>query len=421
MTKVAIATINTVVTDRRTLLEAELLARSGLQVVIIGLLGKNQPPYERMPNGVAIRRLSPTLNLRRAFLDRFFPIYKKKLPKNQTLIEDFWNLSLSFFGLLDRWLKPITVFSNILNSLLSEKADVYHAHHPVSIMLLAFFAAKIRKRRFVVDYNDILMLHSASISKPTYYDQENLWGKETLSQREQIRINDTLNLIPQDVSNIIDLGCGDGRITNRLSPYKMIVGTDLSRSALQHVKTCKVIASADALPFKEASFDLVITTEVLEHLPTENYCRATVEIQRVAQKYILLGTPWREQLSIGRTRCIHCGTMFHVNYHQRSFYPSCLKKVFRAKFDLKFQVETGDEKLYYHPLLLMIRRYLGGIWPRTPTTVCPQCGARLFPGRYPENNVISTWCNRRNEEIMHRKRLNKSHVIALYQRRARSR
>ena len=62
------------------------------------------------------------------------------------------------------------------------------------------------------------------------------------------------------------------------------------------------------------------------------------------------------------------------------------------------------------------KKYIGGIWTRTLTTVCPVCNTHLYPGDFPERNAVSAFCNKWNEKIKHHKMLEKSHVIALYQR-----
>jgi len=121
-------------------------------------------------------------------------------------------------------------------------------------------------------------------------------------------------------------------------------------------------------------------------------------------------------ITVAQARCIRCGTVFHVNYHHRSFNASQLKKLFAPEFKLVEIKLTGGERRYYMPLLLWIKKYVGGIWTRTPTTVCPICNTHLYPGDFPERNAVSAFCNKWNEKIKHHKMLEKSHVIALYQR-----
>ncbi|MFC2138999.1 class I SAM-dependent methyltransferase [Bacteroidota bacterium] len=105
------------------------------------------------------------------------------------------------------------------------------------------------------------------------------------------------------VENILDVGCGEGFILNYLNSIKKItkasaidVDPDEIKDAKQNLPFCNVMeASAYELPFKDNEFDLVICSEVLEHL--EEPEKAIQEINRVANKYILLSVPnepiWR--------------------------------------------------------------------------------------------------------------------------------
>ncbi len=89
----------------------------------------------------------------------------------------------------------------------------------------------------------------------------------------------------QPGDRILDIGCGSGRHVSALAPYRDITvhGCDLSldevlntRSRLKHDRRlgtpyhgrCELsVASATSLPFGSNFFDLVICSEVLEHIP----------------------------------------------------------------------------------------------------------------------------------------------------------
>lgn len=78
--------------------------------------------------------------------------------------------------------------------------------------------------------------------------------------------------------NILDLGCGPGTITSSLAefiPYGRIIGVDNGEEVLEKARkqpnlpaNCSFqIADAAALPFSDASFDVVHTSQVLCHIP----------------------------------------------------------------------------------------------------------------------------------------------------------
>jgi len=97
----------------------------------------------------------------------------------------------------------------------------------------------------------------------------------------------------EDLNSIIDIGCGEGFIINCLNRPD-ITGVDISKKALNIAKQknpeCNFCTgSVYDLSFKKNSFDLVIATEVLEHL--ENPEKALQEIKRISKNYCLFSVP----------------------------------------------------------------------------------------------------------------------------------
>ena len=100
-----------------------------------------------------------------------------------------------------------------------------------------------------------------------------------------------------EIKNVLDIGCGEGFILNKLKQEKIgesWEGIDYSKEAVEIGK--KIHSYLDLTQgdiyntgFKDAAFDLVVCTEVLEHL--ENPEKALKEIIRVSKKYILLSVP----------------------------------------------------------------------------------------------------------------------------------
>jgi ubiquinone/menaquinone biosynthesis C-methylase UbiE len=97
----------------------------------------------------------------------------------------------------------------------------------------------------------------------------------------------------KNINSVIDIGCGEGFVINCLD-YPKITGVDISRNALRIAKEknpeCEFCSgSIYEISFKENSFDLVIATEVLEHLERPDL--ALREIRRITKNYCILSVP----------------------------------------------------------------------------------------------------------------------------------
>lgn len=72
---------------------------------------------------------------------------------------------------------------------------------------------------------------------------------------------------PQDL-NILDAGCGTGLLTKKLKKFGRVVGVDISSDALRFSRKRGINvrkASVDKLPFKDSSFDLIVSMDVIYH------------------------------------------------------------------------------------------------------------------------------------------------------------
>ncbi|HEY0832488.1 MAG TPA: methyltransferase domain-containing protein [Azospirillum sp.] len=97
---------------------------------------------------------------------------------------------------------------------------------------------------------------------------------------------------------ILDVGCGKGFLLHeftRAVPGVEVVGIDISQYAIDHakeeVKPFLRQGSAVALPFADASFDLVVSLGTLHNLEVFDLFAAVREIERVgkgAGKYIMV-------------------------------------------------------------------------------------------------------------------------------------
>ena len=92
-------------------------------------------------------------------------------------------------------------------------------------------------------------------------------------------------------SSVLDIGCGKGFMLydlQRLIPGITIAGIDISSYAIQHckkeVKNFLKIGNASKLPYKDKSFDVVISINTIHNLDKEECAQSLKEISRVAKK-----------------------------------------------------------------------------------------------------------------------------------------
>jgi ubiquinone/menaquinone biosynthesis C-methylase UbiE len=192
-----------------------------------------------------------------------------------------------------------------------------------------------------------------------------------------------LDIIPKECATIVDVGCGDGAITNVLAEKHKVIGLDLSKVALKHLsaKTSPITGSADYLPFKDKSIDMVLSSELLEHLPNEVLTRAISEIKRISKKYVLISVPNKEKLRRRYTKCNSCGFEFHIYGHLRSFNLSKLARYFDG-YAVKYSTLCGALEEKSFDVIYYLKNKLANSYFFVSTVFisCPNCGNVLsFP------------------------------------------
>jgi SAM-dependent methyltransferase len=299
------------------------------------------------------------------------------------------------------------------------RPDYVHTHGKLSFCVAARLAAGLSGARFCADFNDIRILlrnheWEAGAAEGTFERAEH-WERP-LSATEKSRIDTILELLPS-VESLLDVGCGDGRITNLMAERaQRVVGLDASAQALSYVKTETVRSNVDELPFAERSFDLVTCIQVLEHLPRPVLRRTLSQLKRVARRYIMIGVPLDEPLHYRNLVCARCGHGFNQTGHLHRFNMAQLRRHFRG-WRVVSQRSCGAEKRpYYNRALMLARRKLGGGNVRTERGCCPACGTPTWIDQIREKNLVTTTCDRYNGKIQRRLTLPRSHLVALFER-----
>jgi ubiquinone/menaquinone biosynthesis C-methylase UbiE len=138
---------------------------------------------------------------------------------------------------------------------------------------------------------------------------------------------------------VVEIGCGEGELLARLRswcPARRVVGLDLSGAILRQARAhglAVAAQSAERLALRDGAADVVVASEVLEHLA--NPLAALQEIARVARRRVILSVPrepvWRA-LNCARLRYLGDlgNTPGHVQHFSRDQFVALVSRCFRV-------------------------------------------------------------------------------------------
>lgn len=126
------------------------------------------------------------------------------------------------------------------------------------------------------------------------------------SPSEIARTRDLLEIVPKNLSTVLDVGTRDGHFSRLLTEYfESVTALDLTMPQFQFDRVLPAQGDVTKLQFPDKQFDVVFCAEVLEHIPALE--KACSEISRVARHAVVIGVPYRQDTRLDRTTCNHCG------------------------------------------------------------------------------------------------------------------
>jgi ubiquinone/menaquinone biosynthesis C-methylase UbiE len=150
---------------------------------------------------------------------------------------------------------------------------------------------------------------------------------------------------------VLDVACGEGYGAAMVAENaNRVVGVDISADAVRHARNRYghhanlefISASCDRLPFPDASFDLAISFETIEHIETQQEFIA--ELARVLRPdgVLILSSPNKRLYSDAHD--------YHNEFHVRELYRNELEELLRGAFPHRSWL---GQKLLFH----------SAIWP----------------------------------------------------------
>ena len=161
----------------------------------------------------------------------------------------------------------------------------------------------------------------------------------------------------------LEVGCGDGYLSRYLNSHTELLGVDSSAAMLAgNPHTKKALASVFALPFNDATFDLVLESNMFHHL--ESPAKALEEMKRVSKKYICLIEPNAQSLPVYITHRIDPTEHLCLRYNRKYLESLCSKSGLRIIDSVNAGWITPNKVpgFLVRPLALMERFIPGGFF-----------------------------------------------------------
>jgi SAM-dependent methyltransferase len=204
-----------------------------------------------------------------------------------------------------------------------------------------------------------------------------------LADREQARIRALFDLIPPGGQRALDVGARDGYLSARLAGlFPSVTAVDLETPARIPPGVAWVRTNATRLPFPDRAFDLVLCSEVLEHIPARHLRAACSELARTARRHLVIGVPFAQDLRSGRTTCAHCGGKNPPYGHVNVFDERNLDGLFPGLRVAKREF-VGDGQETTNPISALLYDWAGNPFGTyDQDEACIHCGSKLIaPGR----------------------------------------
>ncbi|MBA4287947.1 MAG: hypothetical protein C0439_03060 [Pseudomonas sp.] len=249
------------------------------------------------------------------------------------------------------------------------------------------------------------------------YQSTYVWA-QPMQQGQRNLLRALLDFWPDEVESVLDVGCGDGKLTRVLAAEKTgakFVGLDSSSEALSRMPLESVLGKATQLPFANGSFDLVMSTDALEHIPDTDELIAWREIFRVASTCVMVAVPFKEELLDATARCCECSAHYHVNWHQRSYDIEALVSRMADGWSVAGVVLSGEPWSAMLPPETTFRRTVLDEWSGWEMAVCPHCGAKGTEATAPSNlpKPLSSVLGDATYETLKSKRFARTHSEVL--------
>ncbi len=166
-------------------------------------------------------------------------------------------------------------------------------------------------------------------------------------------------LVRRDISSILDLGCGDGKSMAMIKSRRNIIqavgvdifAPDLDLARKRGVHDKYVLQDVRKVNFPKKSFDLVLSSHVIEHLPKSDADKFIKSMESMAKKEVIIATPIGETYhpAVG-------GNVYQI--HLSSFTPEDFHKIGYKTVNYGWKWLLGEDGLVHTVKSDVVRKLL---------------------------------------------------------------
>tara|TARA_R110002124_G_scaffold245543_4_gene410727 strand:- start:1421 stop:2035 length:615 start_codon:yes stop_codon:yes gene_type:complete len=146
-------------------------------------------------------------------------------------------------------------------------------------------------------------------------DLDSKWDRYGNAFDGKESIDDIMQLKP---TSMLDIGCGHNQFIKKIKQIKDIraVGIDIA------CPSADFIAPAHILPFKDQSFDMIVSFDCMEHIPEEEVDLSFKEFSRVANRIYL-------KISLAHSKTLIDNEPVHVCVKPKEWWVEISRKYFQ--------------------------------------------------------------------------------------------
>tara|TARA_Y100000310_G_C20697231_1_gene826563 strand:- start:1341 stop:1913 length:573 start_codon:yes stop_codon:yes gene_type:complete len=159
------------------------------------------------------------------------------------------------------------------------------------------------------------------------------WFQFNVDKLRKLKEKKIMSMLAGQKGKLLDVGCGSGFFSQKLSQAGFIVSAIDQKGVIGKVKdvNCNPCNLEEKIPFSDESFDLLLCTDVIEHI--KNTERLFSELNRVLKKdaVILVSTPYHGFVKNILTELVGFNTHFdpegeHLRFYSRKSLETVLEK-----------------------------------------------------------------------------------------------